>query len=99
MRPVLGDRLIGGESFVPPEVDPSSATRFANDAHGTVISVLAAGDGGLAASNSAPFMQSIRTHMPERLVPCAGPSYEAPCGPDVSVVPLTGNAPGRDFTR
>ena len=94
VRPVLGNRVIGGESFVPADIDPTSATRLDNDAHGTVVSVMAAGDGALVAPDTEPFMQSMRTHMPDRVAPCPGPPFEAPCGPDASVVSVTGTAPG-----
>lgn len=93
VRPVLGNRLIGGESLVSSDVDPSSATRIDNDAHGTVIAVLAAGDGALVASNREPFIQSMRLHLPERVIAC-GPVSLPPCSADSSTVPITGTAPG-----
>ena len=93
LRPVLGNRLIGGESFVDPAVDPTAATRFANDAHGTVIAGLAAGDSALVGRDSEPFIQSMRAHLPDAVSPCVGPPYASPCGPNASVVSLTGTAP------
>lgn len=93
LGPVLGNRLIGGESFVDPDIDPTSATRFANDAHGTVIAGLAAGNTALVGPDSLPFVQSMRTHVPDAVSSCVGPPFVPPCGPGASVISLTGAAP------
>ena len=86
----LASRVIGGENFVPPALDPiSSATSTLNGAHGTWVGSAIAGNVGLCFFDTSLLVASLRTHAPGSVIPnfpFCPPGFK-------NLVPLVGTAP------
>ncbi len=96
--PALSTSIIGGETFVPPSVDPLSATHRENGSHGTMTAEMVAAHAVFLFQTTSAFVQAVNRYMPGSAIACA--TLPGTCGlpPNVaaiaSAVPMTGTAPG-----
>ena len=81
--PALAGNVIGGENFVDLPDEPS-ATSTLNDPHGTWVSSMIAAHLGLVIPNDDPFVEIIRTHAPDSVLPETDTE---------SLIPMLGAAP------
>jgi len=81
--PVLADTVIGGENFVDDPEEPS-ATSTLNDHHGTWVSTMIAGHGGIMLPPDTELAQAVKRYAPESIIPVDTTN---------SVIPMFGTAP------
>lgn len=81
--PALDGNVIGGESFIDLPDEPS-ATSIMNDSHGTWVGSMIAAHLGLVIPNDDPFVEIVRSHSPESVIPESDTE---------SMVPMLGAAP------
>jgi hypothetical protein len=93
----LAGSVIGGETFIPPAVDPLSATHRENGSHGTLTAGMVAAHATFLFLNTSPLVAALNRHAPGSAIACT--SFPGNCGlpPAVaaiaSAVPVTGTAP------
>ena len=87
--PTLAGTVIGGESFVPPDVDPvTSATSTKNDDHGTMTSTMIAGHGVFIVPNTDCLIGALQNYSPDSIVDATPYGF-----PGESLLPVVGVAP------
>lgn len=98
LLPMLSDSVIGGETFVPAVQDPLSATHRENGSHGTQTAEMVVSHGALLFLNASTLVRSLNVHAPGSAIRCD--TVPGNCGltpavaATVSMVPMTGTAPG-----
>jgi hypothetical protein len=94
----LAGSIIGGETFVPPAIDPLSATHRQNGSHGTMTAEMIAAHGGFAFYNTSALVQAVNAYMPGSAVPCLATPNNCNLDPATAAIasriPMTGTAPG-----
>jgi hypothetical protein len=85
----LADQVLGGESFVAGDVVASPTSRL-NDAHGTWVGTVIAGNVAFSYSNGSAFIQALKRYSPTAISgACPDPPTTATCRvPMVGVAPL-----------
>jgi subtilisin family serine protease len=93
--PALGGSVIGGETLVPPALDPLSATHRENGSHGTMTAEMVAAHGLFLFANTSPLIAALNRYAPGSTIPCIASGLPpAVCPATLSIVPMTGTAPG-----
>jgi hypothetical protein len=88
--PTLDGSVIGGESFVPPDVDPvTSATSTKNGDHGTMVSTMIAGHGVFIVPNNDCLIGALQNYSPDSIADATPYGF-----PGDSLLPVVGVAPG-----
>ena len=88
--PTLDGSVIGGESFVPPDVDPvTSPTSTKNGDHGTMVSTMIAGHGLFIIPNDDCLIGALQNYSPDSILDATPFGF-----PGDSVLPVIGVAPG-----
>ena len=87
--PALAGRVIGGESFVPPAIDPLPATHRENAWHGTAVAEMVAANVSWLFNNTSRTVAALQAYAPGSVFPCDGTN----CPATSSIVPMRGTAP------
>jgi subtilisin family serine protease len=87
--PTLDGNVIGGESFVPADVDPvTSATSTKNGEHGTMVSTMIAGHGAFIIPNDDCLIGALQNYSPDSIIDATPFGF-----PGSSLLPVIGVAP------